>query len=409
MPGRPAARVTDMHVCPMVTPGTPPVPHVGGPIIPPCSPNVITGFMPQARVTDHCICVGPLDSIVQGSPTVLVNGLQAARIGDLCAHGGTIITGFPTVLIGEVGGGGSPMGAALVAKMPVSPICAELAKQLEDLTHAQDQAALADAAYSEDPDAPPPPPPEGWSRATAADKEALGLVDPETGHDFTKYPDSNFRADVFSHTNPATGQKTYSIGFKGTTMLSGEDWMSNLKQGAGAETAYYKRAMTIARLANDSQPGAVEFTGHSLGGGLASAASAVSGAPATTFNPAGLNAKTVAQYVDEDEMKAAPVTSYYVDGEVLHAVNDLPITPDTVGESVKLKPAKSTSWSDVLAGGVGAVVGGVFGNLPGAVFGGRGAYAAARGVRLHLMSSVLPSLAGAAQQVRDEQKTNGCL
>lgn len=132
----PAARVTDMHVCPMVTPGTPPVPHVGGPIIPPCSPNVITGFMPQARVTDMCICVGPPDTIVKGSPTVLVNGLMAARIGDPTVHGGTITTGFPTVIIGEAGSGGSPGGGGLSlsskaaatiataggAKNPLSPI-----------------------------------------------------------------------------------------------------------------------------------------------------------------------------------------------------------------------------------------------------------------------------------------------
>jgi uncharacterized Zn-binding protein involved in type VI secretion len=100
MPTMPAARVTDMHVCPMVTPGLPPIPHVGGPILPPCSINVITGGMPQARVTDLCVCVGPPDQIVLGSMTVIVNNLQAARIGDMCAHGGQIVSGYPTVLIG---------------------------------------------------------------------------------------------------------------------------------------------------------------------------------------------------------------------------------------------------------------------------------------------------------------------
>jgi len=86
-----------MHVCPMVTVL---VPHVGGPILPPCSTNVITGFLPQARVTDMCVCVGPPDVIVKGSTTVLVNGLPAARVGDVTAHGGTIAIGYPTVLIG---------------------------------------------------------------------------------------------------------------------------------------------------------------------------------------------------------------------------------------------------------------------------------------------------------------------
>lgn len=100
MPGPPAARASDMHACPMVTPGVPPIPHVGGPIIPPCAVNVITCKLPQARVTDMCTCVGPPDIIVKGSVTVLVNKLPAARIGDLTAHGGSIVAGAPTVLIG---------------------------------------------------------------------------------------------------------------------------------------------------------------------------------------------------------------------------------------------------------------------------------------------------------------------
>jgi len=89
------------------------VPHVGGPIIPPCCPTVLTGGLPQARVTDMLICVGPPDVIVKGSAGVFVGGLPAARIGDLTAHGGVIVTGLPTVIIGEVGsgpGGGGGMG-----------------------------------------------------------------------------------------------------------------------------------------------------------------------------------------------------------------------------------------------------------------------------------------------------------
>lgn len=93
----PAARVTDMHVCPLLTVL---VPHVGGPIIPPCAITVITGMMPQARITDMAICVGPPDMIIKGSMTVLVMNLPAARILDNTVHGGMIITGYPTVLIG---------------------------------------------------------------------------------------------------------------------------------------------------------------------------------------------------------------------------------------------------------------------------------------------------------------------
>ena len=95
--GMPAARMTDMHVCPMVTVL---VPHVGGPILPPCWPTVLIGSLPAARVTDMATCVGPPDIIVMGSFTVMIGGLPAARLGDTTAHGGTIVMGWPTVLIG---------------------------------------------------------------------------------------------------------------------------------------------------------------------------------------------------------------------------------------------------------------------------------------------------------------------
>ena len=95
--GAPAARVTDMHVCPMVT-GV--VPHVGGPILPAGEPTVLIGGMPAARVGDMAVCVGPPDSIVAGSGTVLIGGMPAARMGDSTSHGGTIVAGEPTVLIG---------------------------------------------------------------------------------------------------------------------------------------------------------------------------------------------------------------------------------------------------------------------------------------------------------------------
>jgi len=95
--GLPAARVTDMHICPMVT-GV--VPHVGGPILPPGCPTALIGSLPAARVSDMCTCVGPPDTIALGSFTVLIGNLPAARMGDMTAHGGTIVAGFPTVLIG---------------------------------------------------------------------------------------------------------------------------------------------------------------------------------------------------------------------------------------------------------------------------------------------------------------------
>src|SRR5215831_14584211 len=95
--GMPAARLTDMHVCPMVT-GV--VPHVGGPVSGPGCPTVLIGGMPAARVGDMLVCVGPPDVIALGSFTVLIGGQPAARLGDMTAHGGAIVLGCPTVLIG---------------------------------------------------------------------------------------------------------------------------------------------------------------------------------------------------------------------------------------------------------------------------------------------------------------------
>ncbi len=95
--GMPAARVTDMHVCPMVDVV---VPHVGGPILPPGGITVLIGGMPAARVGDMAVCTGPPDAILLGSFTVLVKGQPAARLGDPTSHGGTIVMGCPTVLIG---------------------------------------------------------------------------------------------------------------------------------------------------------------------------------------------------------------------------------------------------------------------------------------------------------------------
>jgi uncharacterized Zn-binding protein involved in type VI secretion len=93
----PAARLTDMHICPMLTVL---VPHVGGPIAGPCAPTVLIGGLPAARISDMAVCVGPPDMIVLGSFTVLTMSMPQARIGDATAHGGAIVLGEFTVLVG---------------------------------------------------------------------------------------------------------------------------------------------------------------------------------------------------------------------------------------------------------------------------------------------------------------------
>jgi len=89
--------MTDMHVCPMTTG---PVPHVGGPIVGPGAPTVLIGSLPASVMGDMVTCVGPPDTTVKGSATVLITNKPAVRMGDTCAHGGTVILGMPTVLIG---------------------------------------------------------------------------------------------------------------------------------------------------------------------------------------------------------------------------------------------------------------------------------------------------------------------
>jgi uncharacterized Zn-binding protein involved in type VI secretion len=92
-----AARISDMHTCPMFNG---PSPHVGGPILPPGAPTVLIGGLPAACVGDMCVCAGPPDLIAMGSGTVLIGGKPAARMGDSTAHGGVIVAGCPTVIIG---------------------------------------------------------------------------------------------------------------------------------------------------------------------------------------------------------------------------------------------------------------------------------------------------------------------
>ena len=95
-----AARIGDMYTCPMQTPVIPPVPHAGDPILPPGCSTVVIGGMSAARVGDLVLCAGPPDLIENGSSTVLIGGHPAARMGDTTAHGGTIVSGCPTVVIG---------------------------------------------------------------------------------------------------------------------------------------------------------------------------------------------------------------------------------------------------------------------------------------------------------------------
>lgn len=137
--GKPAARIGDMHVCPMVT-GL--VPHVGGPVVGPGVPTVLIGGMPAAVSGDMCVCTGPPDTIVLGSTGVFIGGKPAARMGDMCAHGGRIVVGLPTVLIGE-----TFVGSGLAGLSPVA-LSAGLKSMPDNVKKAVNQAVTMKKAAS---------------------------------------------------------------------------------------------------------------------------------------------------------------------------------------------------------------------------------------------------------------------
>lgn len=140
--GKPAARIGDMHVCPMFT-GL--VPHVGGPIAGPGVPTVLIGGMPAAVAGDMCVCAGPPDTIVLGSTGVFIGGKPAARMGDQSGHGGAIVIGCPTVLVGEtvVGSGlaGLPQAALAAALKAMSPALSKKVSQTITLQKAANSGA----------------------------------------------------------------------------------------------------------------------------------------------------------------------------------------------------------------------------------------------------------------------------
>jgi len=376
----PAARITDMHTCPLVSPG--PVPHVGGPVIT-GEPTVIVAGMPQARISDKCTCAGPPDVIVKGSPTVIVGGMPAARMGDMTAHGGVIVTGAPNVLIGEAGAGGAP-------PVVLSPICQQLAGALTEAEQAKEDMELANAAYeAEDIDLP-----GGWERASDDDLRELGLID-SSGNNLTRIEGTDFRADVFVRPDPnnVSGGKEYTIAFRGTTSFApwSSDTEANVGQSLGRDTAYYSQAIEIGERAALMSPGPTRIVGHSLGGGMASAAAGAGGFEANTFNAAGLHNNTIAQLERNDE---AQVNAYFIEGEALSALQDSTGLPAAAGERRVLPQPRSMPGEEVEGWFLRDTR--------------ENAAAARQSARMHERVALLASLDQVIGDIRDEQKANDC-
>lgn len=264
--------------------------------------------------------------------------------------------------------------------------CTKLRTEEAKLKRFKIDAQAADAAYSDN-----PIPPKGFRNATDDDLNNLGLtrdyiqnpIDKKTGQP------TNFKTAVF--VNESNGEKI--IAFRGST-LSGDDWTTNAKQGLGKETFYYTRAQNIAkRIADSPGGGNARFTGHSLGGGLASAAARATGKDATTFNAAGLHQDTV-----KDPNSAGQIDAVYVRGEALTTAQNLPGLA---------KAAASKSWPLDPPPSIGVAI---LKRLAGAIGGlkGRAAAAVIRSADLHRMKHVHSSLDQREQQVAKNIEANGC-
>ncbi len=215
------------------------------------------------------------------------------------------------------------------------------ADRLQETYHASEMAGLAADVYqSAKGDGKPP---VGWIRASA-DPEALraagiNMTDEEVRNHLSP-TQSGFRAEIYIPDKGVWGEGAKPVVvFKGSTgeiidpsvpsgrrESGGEDFLNNGQQGIGMRSDYYDRAMTLAVRLQDRVGNNFEIAGHSLGGGMASAASAVTGARATTFNAAGLHPDTPARFAKENGLPTfnpqQTVHTYQAAGEVLNDVQN---------------------------------------------------------------------------------------
>jgi hypothetical protein len=279
---------------------------------------------------------------MMGSPTVFISGKMAARMGDPTVHGGVIVVGCPTVLIGEMGMGGAG-GAGMGGLMSFCPMIGSLdslpldqrlkaeqslldslppaSQALAQLRHDRDMAVLAAAPYARADGSPPVLPP-GYSQVSPRELSDLGL------------PPSLLNPDiqVFTTTNPDKSNH-YVMSYRGTEMGAGmsttaSDIGTDIVQAVGFNTSAYERgaeAASLLALAVEANGGSAELTGHSKGGGQAAASSASSGLPATTFNAAGVHQRTLdrAQVTQEEQENAQTnIRAYHNERDPLNGAQD---------------------------------------------------------------------------------------
>jgi uncharacterized Zn-binding protein involved in type VI secretion len=223
----------------MVTPGTPPIPHVGGPITGPGIPTVLIGGLPAATMGDMCTCVGPPDSIIKGSVGVLIGGKPAARMSDNCAHGGMIVLGCPTVLIGDMGGGSGGAGSVVPVQVMLELMQAASPEARNQMarTMERQQAAAAGDPFIQGPGVCPQCGKEHHPETAHAEPAATGPDTPASGETPAETPPT---ATITSETvarKPADRTRTkigvgeevrltYSLG-EATWSISGDGELSS--------------------------------------------------------------------------------------------------------------------------------------------------------------------------------------
>ncbi len=223
---------------------------------------------------------------------------------------------LPIPVAPAAGGLGTLLSARLgtVAPLPAQPVAtppAPAAAQTPD--ELRTSALLAQDVYNDS-----ATPPAGFRVASETELRALNL-------DPALLQAGDFRARVYAE--GSGGDTRYVVAMRGTRMESLADWTTNAQQAFGADSAHYRSALLIGeRVGRSDLAGQVSFTGHSLGGGLASAAAVASGRPADTFNAAGLHDATIARGEEirtaNGTTTRADVQAWYVDGEILSAVQD---------------------------------------------------------------------------------------
>jgi len=358
---------------------------IGPPVVPPTAGIVMIEGMPAAHVTCTVACSGatsagmahpppgagtPPPPIIMGSTSVLINGMAAARwapSGDTTACGAFLgdpkLTAARSVLIGGTSGASEvglkaarrrerlrqlALGRENAEHMPDGGERKELMAAIERFAfniHGAEMAQLAANVYRPKPGEPPKPPPTGWKNISddPGRLNRLGLT-----QDDLEVPGSNYRAQVYEPDPAVFGDdmKT-TVALKGTDPDNMEDWQNNLAQGQDQDSTYYRKSVLIGTSLKSANAD-VEITGHSLGGGLASGASRASGAPATTFNSAGLHDNTVAHYGGTPIIpKEENIDVYQVEDEFLTGLQEPGTKGDIAAGVVGVK----------LLGPLGAVVG----------------------------------------------------